>query len=80
MFREDKDPLEEAEERGLLAITDEETMRKQIKEVLSENPGPVEQYRSGTEKVFGFLVGQTMKKLKGKGDPAVIQRILKEEL
>ena len=80
MFREDKDPLEEAEERGLLAVTDEETMRKQIKEVLSENPGPVEQYRSGTEKVFGFLVGQTMKKLKGKGDPAVIQRILKEEL
>ena len=54
----------------------EETTRK----VLENNPGPVEQYKSGKTKVLGFLVGQVMKEMKGKANPAAAGELLQKLL
>ena len=48
--------------------------------MLAENAGIVEEYRSGKEKVYGFLVGQVMKKTKGKADPGTVNELLKQSL
>ena len=51
-----------------------------MEELLASNPQQVKQYREGKTKVIGFFVGQMMKQTHGKGDPAVINRLLKEKL
>jgi len=61
-------------------ITDESYIRDVVKTVLESNPKSVSQYLSGKKQVFGFLVGETMKLLKGKGNPRAVNRILQEEL
>ena len=75
-----KDPNEVVEEKGLKQVSDEGQIRAFIEEVLKENPKEVERYRSGEEKVFGFLVGQVMKKAKGKANPQVVNKLLREML
>ena len=51
-----------------------------IAAVIAENPKAVEQYKSGQTKITGFFVGQTMKRLKGKADPAAVNAVLAEAL
>ena len=51
-----------------------------IEELIASNPQQVKQYRGGKTKVIGFFVGQMMKKTQGKGDPAVINHLLKKRL
>jgi aspartyl-tRNA(Asn)/glutamyl-tRNA(Gln) amidotransferase subunit B len=68
------------EKKGLSQISDTETIRRSIREVLAANAALVADYRSGKEKVFGFLVGQVMKATKGKANPGVANQLLKEEL
>lgn len=51
-----------------------------IDKILADNPGPVEQYRNGETKVFGFLMGQANKQLKGAATPAAIKEILEKKL
>lgn len=68
------------EKKGLSQISDQETIRATIREVLAANAEQTAQYRSGKEKVFGFLVGQVMKATRGKANPAVANQLLKEEL
>jgi len=80
MFDEDIDPEKYVEEKGLRTVSDEGALRKTIEEVIAANPQSVEDYRSGKEKAIGFLVGQTMKAMKGKADPAGVNRLLKELL
>ena len=80
MFEEDIDPERYVEEKGLKTVNDEGALRKVVEEVISANPQSVEDYRSGKEKAIGFLVGQTMKVMKGKADPAGVNRMLKELL
>lgn len=80
MFEEDVDPEQYVEEKGLKTVNDEGALRKTVEEVISSNPQSVEDYRNGKEKAIGFLVGQTMKAMKGKADPAAVNRILKELL
>jgi len=75
-----KDPNEVVEEKGLKQVSDEGQIRAFIEEVLKENPKEVERYRSGEEKGFGFLVGQVMKKAKGKANPQVVNKLLREML
>ena len=75
-----KDPNEVVEEKGLKQVSDEGQIRAFIEEVLKENPKEVERYRSGEEKVFGFLVGQVMKRAKGKANPQVVNKLLREML
>lgn len=80
MFAQNVDPEKYVEEKGLKTVNDEGALRKTIEEVIASNPQSVEDYRNGKEKAIGFLVGQTMKAMKGKADPASVNRILKELL
>lgn len=70
-------------EKGLTQITDLAQIEMAVREVLAESPGQVAQYRSGKETLFGFFVGQTMKKTGGRVNPqatqAVIKRLLDEQ-
>jgi len=68
------------EKKGLKQVTDTGAIEKVIDDIIASNPGQVEQYRSGKEKVFGFFVGQTMKAMQGKGNPKVVNEILKSKL
>ena len=80
VFEEDAEPLAYMEEHGLMMVSDTGAIEAAVLEVLAENPNTVEEYRSGKDKVLGFLVGQVMKKMKGKGDPAKVNEILREKL
>ena len=80
MFEEDIDPEQYVEEKGLKTVNDEGALRKTIEEVIAANPQSVEDYHNGKEKAIGFLVGQTMKAMKGKADPASVNKLLKELL
>lgn len=75
-----KEPSKIVEEKGLMQISDEETIRKMIEEVLRENPKEVERFKAGEEKVFGFLVGQVMKKAKGRANPRLVNELLRQIL
>ena len=72
--------IEAAAEKGLKTVNDEGALRKTIEDVIANNPQSVEDYHNGKEKAIGFLVGQTMKAMKGKADPGMINQILKELL
>ncbi|MDE6739783.1 MAG: Asp-tRNA(Asn)/Glu-tRNA(Gln) amidotransferase subunit GatB, partial [Lachnospiraceae bacterium] len=80
MFEENTDPEQYVEEKGLKTVSDEGALRKTIEEVIAGNPQSVEDYRNGKEKAIGFLVGQTMKAMKGKADPAAVNQMLRERL
>ncbi|GAB6073271.1 Asp-tRNA(Asn)/Glu-tRNA(Gln) amidotransferase subunit GatB [Venenivibrio stagnispumantis] len=80
MFETGKSPKQIVEEKGLKQISDEGEIRKIIEEVLSKYPAEVEKYKNGNEKLFGFFVGQVMKETKGKANPAIVNKILKDLL
>ena len=80
IFARDVDPDAYVEEKGLKVVNDEGTLRKTIQEITAANPQSVEDYHNGKEKAMGFLVGQTMRAMKGKADPAMVNQILKELL
>lgn len=80
MFAEDIDPRQYVEEKGLKTVNDEGALRKTVEEVIAANPQSVTDYHNGKEKAIGFLVGQTMKAMKGKADPASVNALLKELL
>ena len=80
MFETDINPEQYVEEKGLKTVNDEGALRKTVEEVIAANPQSVEDYRNGKEKAIGFLVGQTMKAMKGKADPGMINKMLKELL
>ena len=80
LFKSDVDPAKYVEEKGLKTVNDEGALRKTVEEVIANNPQSVQDYKSGKEKAIGFLVGQTMKAMKGKADPGMINKMLKELL
>ena len=80
MFFEDIDPEQYVEEKGLKTVNDEGALRKTVEMVIANNPQSVEDYHNGKEKAIGFLVGQTMKAMQGKADPASVNKLLKELL
>ncbi len=80
LFEEDVDPESYVEEKGLKMVSNESALLETVKEVLAANPKSVEDYRGGKEKAMGFLVGQTMKAMKGKADPGAVGKLLKELL
>ena len=80
MFAQNIDPEKYVEEKGLKTVNDEGALRKTVEEVIAANPQSVEDYRNGKEKAIGFLVGQTMKAMKGKADPGMVNQLLKELL
>ena len=81
IFAEDVEPLMYAKAKGLrIAPADDGELEAAIDQMLAANQDSVEAYRNGKEKVFGFLVGQVMKEMKGKANPQEVNRILKEKL
>ena len=80
MFESGREPVSIVKEEGLEVVNDESALVAAVKKILDSNPQSVSDYRSGKEKAFGFLVGQAMKETRGKANPQLINKILKEEL
>ena len=80
IFLEDVDPVKYVEDHGLKTVNAEGALQETVEKVLADNPQSVADYRSGKEKALGFLVGQTMKAMKGKADPQAVNRMLKERI
>ncbi len=80
MFIEGKNPKVIVEEKGLVQNSDEDFILDEVKKVLEAHPNVVEDYRGGKTKIIGFAVGQTMKATKGKANPSIINKLVKEEL
>ncbi|MBD8545859.1 Asp-tRNA(Asn)/Glu-tRNA(Gln) amidotransferase subunit GatB [Sphingomonas sp. CFBP 8760] len=73
-------PSKIVEERGLKQTSDTGAIEAVIVEVIAKNPNQLGQYRGGKETLFGFFVGQTMKAMGGKANPAVVNELLKKAL
>jgi len=80
MFETGKDAAAIVEEKGLKQVTDSGAIEKIIDEVIAENPDNVASFQSGKDKLFGFFVGQVMKKSGGKANPALVNDLLKQKL
>ena len=74
-----KDPVKLVSELGITQITDENELTSIINEVIEENPTQLEAYKTNP-KLFDYFIGQTMKKTKGKANPALTAKILKKQL
>ncbi|MBI2235304.1 MAG: Asp-tRNA(Asn)/Glu-tRNA(Gln) amidotransferase subunit GatB [Micavibrio aeruginosavorus] len=68
------------EGKGLKQVTDTGAIEKIVDEVIAENPDNVAAYKSGKDKLFGFFVGQVMKKSQGKANPDMVNDLLKKKL
>ena len=80
VFMDDADPEKIIKEEGLEIINDNSRIEEAVRKVLSENKKSVDELKAGKNKVEKFLIGMTMKELKGKGDPRKIVDILKKEI
>ncbi len=80
MIDGDKDPQIIVDQKGLKQESDPKALEELINKVIKNNTFKVEEYKSGKEKLFGFFVGQVMKESKGKGNPQLINKILKDKL
>ncbi|MFQ6031895.1 MAG: Asp-tRNA(Asn)/Glu-tRNA(Gln) amidotransferase subunit GatB [Candidatus Zixiibacteriota bacterium] len=67
-------------EKGLMQITDKKDLTAIIESILKENEENVKRYHAGKEKLFGFFVGEVMKKTQGKANPRLVNQIIKEKL
>ena len=74
------DPTKIIKEKGLKQQSDPKELEKTIIKVLENNLDKVSEYKSGKEKLYGFFVGEIMKATSGKGNPKIINDILKEKL
>jgi aspartyl-tRNA(Asn)/glutamyl-tRNA(Gln) amidotransferase subunit B len=76
VLRGEGEPADVAEARDLLQLTDDSAVETAVDEVLAANPDAIERYRSGEQKVVGFLVGQVMRATQGKADPKAVNELL----
>ena len=65
---------------GLAQVSDTSAIEQAVDEVLNLNAAQVEKYLGGNEKIFGFFVGETMRRMKGKGNPKLINDMMREKL
>jgi len=80
MLKENENPSFIVKEKNLIQITDYGEIEKIVDSILNKSTSEVKQYLSGKDKVFGFFVGQVMKATKGKANPKVVNKMLKEKL
>ncbi len=80
IFTHDVDPEKYVEEKGLKVVNDEGALKSTIEGILAANPQSVADFKAGKEKAMGFVVGQTMRAMKGKADPAVVNKLVRELL
>ncbi len=80
MFSDNVEPEQYIKDNNLQMVSDDSLVRDIVTSVIAANPNSIEQYKEGNEKVVKFLMGQSMKQLKGKANPAVVTKVLEEEL
>ncbi|MDO4178072.1 MAG: Asp-tRNA(Asn)/Glu-tRNA(Gln) amidotransferase subunit GatB [Phascolarctobacterium sp.] len=80
MLKEDESPKTLVKKLGLEQVSDEGAILKLVEEVIAENPQAVADFKAGKQKAIGSLVGQIMKKSRGKANPGMVQQLLKEKL
>ncbi len=80
IFTDDIDPEAYVEEHGLKTVSDEGAVRSAVAQAVAANPQSAADYLAGKKKAMGFLVGQTMKALGGKADPALVNRLVRAAL
>jgi len=80
MIETGKDAAAIVDERGLRQVTDTGAIDAAVDAILAANADKVAEYRGGKDKLFGFFVGQTMKAMAGKGNPALVNQVLKQKL
>ena len=80
VLEEDKDPGAIVDERGMKQVSDTGAIEAVIAEVIAANPDEVARYKDGNDKLIGFFVGQCMKRMKGQGNPKVINQLLAQKL
>ena len=80
VFEKNVDPEKYVEEHGLKTVNDEGALIEVLEKVIADNPQAVVDYKGGKEKALGALVGQTMKAMKGKANPGLVNQKLREML
>ena len=80
IFETDVDPDQYVEEHGLKTVNDEGALEEVLMKVIADHPQAVADYKGGKEKALGALVGQTMKVMKGKANPGMVNQKLREML
>jgi len=80
MWQSGKSAAAIVEEKGLKQVTDTAAIEKEIDAVLAGAADKVAEYRSGKDKLFGFFVGQVMKRTQGKASPGAVNELLKKKL
>lgn len=80
MFKAPEDPEAIVKRLGLVQVTDEGATEAVVDKVLEANPQSIEDFKNGKSRAFGFLVGQVMKEMKGKGNPQIINELLNKKL
>ena len=75
-----EDPAAIVQARGLRQVTDTSAIDAVVDAVLAANPDKVADYKAGKDKMFGFFVGQVMKAMAGKGNPALVNAALKARI
>jgi aspartyl-tRNA(Asn)/glutamyl-tRNA(Gln) amidotransferase subunit B len=80
MLEADEAPGSIVERRGLRQVMDTGAIEAAVDAVLAGNADKVAEYRSGKDKLFGFFVGQTMKAMAGKGNPALVNEVIRKKL
>jgi aspartyl-tRNA(Asn)/glutamyl-tRNA(Gln) amidotransferase subunit B len=80
MYRTGAEPGAVVAAKGLTQVSDAGALAAIIDQVIAESPKELEQYRSGKDKLFGFFVGQVMKRTQGKANPAKVNELLKARL
>jgi len=80
MAKTGKPPKKIVEEKGLVQVTDKSEIESIVIEIISNNSKEAEAYKNGKTKLLGFFVGQVMKATRGKANPQIVNKILKEKL
>ncbi len=80
MYQTQQLPDSIIEKKGLKQITDSSAIEKIVDQIIESNPSQVEEFKGGKEKVIGYLVGQVMQASKGKANPSMVNKLLKEKM
>ena len=80
VFASGAEPAEVVKAKGLVQVSDTGAIEAAVDQVLAASVAEVERYKAGNKKLMGFFVGQVMKAMKGKGNPAVVNQLLKQKL
>jgi aspartyl-tRNA(Asn)/glutamyl-tRNA(Gln) amidotransferase subunit B len=80
MVETGEDPAAIVDRKGLRQVTDTGAIETAVDQVLAANADKLAEYRAGKDKLFGFFVGQVMKAMAGKGNPALVNEVLKRKL